>query len=262
MKHRLIIILLTMMTWGVTHATISFTDSITRVTLNLPDDVEITTSSPVAYKKLEANLPDGGTLSVYSVVNPKNETYSWNYLNNFDESYGIPREDVELNGDVNGRRRIYDFKTEKGTPFVRCVTIIRGVNYALYIQENAWTADKLISPQLVNDSYFPNLVDVEAIGGVRRASFIAIDYILPIILIALGIILRLIRKSLNEIMKYLAIGLFGVIEAVYLYMFAYFTPFASISCGISISFVTYLLLYCTTWDEFWRHLDNVVKNID
>ena len=116
MKSRLIIVLLAIMTWGGTHAAISFTDSITHVTLNLPNNVEITASSTVAYKKLEANLPDGGTLSVYSVVNPKNETYPWSYLNNFDKNYGSPREDVELEGDINGRRRIYDFNTDSGPP--------------------------------------------------------------------------------------------------------------------------------------------------
>lgn len=260
MKSRLIIVLLAIMTWGGTHAAISFTDSITHVTLNLPDNVEITASSTVAYKKLEANLPDGGTLSVYSVVNPKNETYPWSYLNNFDKSYGSPREDVELEGDINGRRRIYDFKTDSGTPFVRSVTLIRGKNYALYIQENAWTDDKLISPQLVNDSEFPNMVDADIIGGERRNSLRTIDYILPLILIALGIPLRLIRKSLPEIVKYLAIGLLGAIEAVYLYTFAYFTLFAGISCGCFISFVIYLFLYCSTWDEFWQRLEKVFNN--
>lgn len=88
MKAPAIFLLLLSFLCGNAGATISFTDSITGVTLNLPDSAVIKESSKVAYKKLSVELPGGAYLSAYSVRNPKDETYTWSYMNDFDKSYG------------------------------------------------------------------------------------------------------------------------------------------------------------------------------
>lgn len=262
MRHlRLTILLSVLIAYVNVGAAVSFTDSITGVTMNFPDSVEFKATSSVAYKKLEAAIPGGGYLSVYSVVNPKNEPYSWSYINNFDKSYGTPREKEKLSGNANGWMRIYDFKTDDGTPYVRCVTLVRGGNYAFYIEENAWSPDKLISKELVAGATFPDTIANDKLGGPRRQVMSGKGIICAIILIVLGILIRFVRNSLNGAVKIAVITLFGVAQTVFSYHWDYMTVWASLITGGCTSFIIYLLLYCPTWDDFWQHMENVFKHV-
>lgn len=70
MKAPAIFLLLLSFLCGNAGATISFTDSITGVTLNLPDSAVIKESSKVAYKKLSVELPGGAYLSAIRKTRP------------------------------------------------------------------------------------------------------------------------------------------------------------------------------------------------
>lgn len=261
MKKLYTVILLLLLAGIHASATVSFTDSITGVTLNLPDSVEITNTSSTAYKKLEASLPAGGYLEVYSVVNPRNEPYTWEYINKFDKPYGVPREKKKLSGNANGWMRIYDSKTDAGTPYVRCISLIRGGNYAFYIVENAWSTDRLISGGLVAGATFPGTITNDKMGGPRRQITSFKNIIFTIVLIALGVLIRFARNSLNGAVKVIIITLFGVTQAVFSYYWDYMTLWASLCTGGFTSFIMYLLLYCPSWDDFWKHMENVFKHV-
>ena len=243
-------------------ATISFTDSITGVTLNFPDNVEIKSRSATAYKKLEVALPDNGYLSVYSVLNRKNETYDWAYINKFDKSYGTPREKERLSGDVNGWIRLYDFKTDKGTPYIRCVTLIRGVNYAFYIEENAWSVDKLITRELVANSTFPMTIDNHKRVGPRNDTIPSRANIVLLILLAIGLLLRFFRNSLSDTYKWLIISVCALTQSFLLFFVEYCTLWISFCCGACLGFIIYLFLYCPTWDDFWAKFEKYFGKAD
>ena len=264
MKTSVIFLLLLSFLCGNAGATISFTDSITGVTLNLPDSAVIKESSKVAYKKLSVELPGGAYLSAYSVRNPNDETYTWSYMNDFDKSYGTPFKKEKLSGDVDGWRRIYGFKTADGTPYVRCVTLIRGENYAFYIEENALSVDKLISPELVQNSVFPATVSNSFVEGRRQDAYSNFkDFISGIVLILLGIALRFVRESLSHVSKWAIILLFGTIQFVVDYKIIFVAPIIYFFSGGLILIITYLLLYCPTWDDFFNRLEkNLSKFAD
>ena len=88
------------------------------------------------------------------------------------------------------------------------------------------------------------------------------DYICIIVLVLLGIALRFARESLSHVVKWTIIVLFGIIQLIVDYKISYITLWISICSGVTCSAITYLLLYCPTWDDFFNRLEKIIGKAD
>lgn len=131
-----------------------FVDSLTKVTLPLPEKSNVTRFA--SFKKAEVDLPKS-YLFIYSMKNEKNEKFSWERINQFDEKekYGTLLRSQRFNEQIEGWVRYYQ-TPDKKKPYISCVTLVRGDNYAFYMVEAAYNEADLLTLSILENAIFPH----------------------------------------------------------------------------------------------------------
>lgn len=237
-----------------------FVDSITGVTLRLDAPSLITNIDPTGYKKCAIITSSASVIGVYSVVNPRNEPYTWKKLNEFDSSYGTPRSKQRLN-DVDGWMRLYDTKSSDGTPLVRLVTLVRAKNYAFYLDEVALADSLLRTPDIVPASTFPGKISGNYGPRKPTEAFSLNITLFYIIALACLIGLRFLRNRFSTWVKVAIIIVFAAAAFIVAFFIDRYQFVPSFGALILTGFVAWALLTMSTWDQVLDQLDKIFKNL-
>lgn len=232
----------------------TYHDSSTGVELVLPNDVEIKENKPEEYNKCNIISTEGNSISVYSVVNPKGESYSWEYLDKFDKEFGKPFKKIKLSNGMDGWLRCYNVEASKDKSYIKSVTLIRGKDYAFYMVENSYSNKNLISRYIIDHSKFPN--SDPSNRGPRNSTNPTLPFgIFMTLIAALCFLLWHIRAKLSTTIKVLIILLIVCSTFPIMYWPLHYTLFNSIGNSIFNGILLYWVFYSKTSDDVLKHLE-------
>lgn len=237
---------------------ISLTEPITKTIINIPN-CEVVDSSLHKFEKFKVNTP-ASVIKVYSMENPENEPFTWKRINEFDKNrkYGYLESKERLDGDTDGWIRYYSSTDESGKAIINCVSLIRGNGYAIYILETANDKTGLMSPAIVKATEFKPITDHRVnndgkFGWKSWCVFIGI--------ILLSLLIKPIQKRLSDtILVVLSVIVLGGLFCG-MYFYAKFSFGISIGTSIVVGTLWIVILCASSWSDFWRILDNVLKNV-
>ena len=237
---------------------ISLTEPITKTVIRIPNS-EVVDSALHKFEKFKVNTPTS-VIKIFSMENPENVPFTWKRINEFDKNrkYGYLESKERLDGDTDGWIRYYSSKDESGNSIANCVSLIRGNGYAIYILETANDMAGLVSPAIVKATEFKPITDHRVnndgeFGWKSWCVFIGI--------ILLSLLIKPIQKRLSDIVLVVlsVIVLGGLFCGMYFY--AKFSFGISIGTSIVVGTLWTVILCASSWSDFWRILNNVLKNI-
>lgn len=131
-----------------------FTDSLTQVTLKLPEGCKVIRHQGFHKATVELEKSD---IRIYSMRNDNGKQYTWDQVNSFDskESYGELLKYERTSDKTDGWIRYYTNKTKQGRDYITCVVLVRGKDYAFYMTESAYKEEYLSIPYVLENASFP-----------------------------------------------------------------------------------------------------------
>lgn len=158
-----------------------YTDSLTGVKLSYSADYDITLMD--GFQKAVISTPKTD-IKIYSKTNKKGKQFSWEEINEFDSknAYGeLLRYDRAPN-ELDGWIRYYSNKTSKGRPYIACVILIRGKDYAFYMTEAAYDEADLSIADMLQTAEFPKSKRESKTAKKRAWIILAILFVAPLLL--------------------------------------------------------------------------------
>lgn len=244
----------------ISYSAVIFKDSITNVTLSLPEDVILTDVSKVKYKKCDVEAANGNVLSVYSVSNSKGKAYDWDYLKKFDENFGDIISEVKLDKyGLDAVQRKHLKIQDSGKELITLVTMIRGGNYAFYLVESTFLEVSLLTPVIIENSVFPK----KNIGnrGKRHTTEPTLYFTFyMVVIVAICFFLWYRRNRLSGGVKFLIIIGVTCTSFPIMYWLLYYELFYSIGSSIFDGILFFWVLYSKTADEFWDKIEKTFSD--
>lgn len=156
MRKLLTCMLLSIATGLFVHAqnTVEFIDSLTKVTLQLPEGCKVIRHQGFHNATVELEKSD---IKIYSMKSSNGQQYSWDQVNNFDskDTYGKLLKYERTEDKVDGWVRYYTNKTKQGRDYITCVVLVRGKDYAFYMTESAYKEEYLSIISVLDSASFP-----------------------------------------------------------------------------------------------------------
>lgn len=131
-----------------------YTDSLTGITLTLPEGAGIEHKQGFQRARVEF---EKSYIDIYSMKSQNNTQFSWERVNSFDDNrkYGeLARYERMPNG-IDGWIRYYSAKDKRGRHYTTCVVLARGENYAFYMTESAYNEEELSIIDILETASFP-----------------------------------------------------------------------------------------------------------
>ncbi len=237
---------------------LSLKEPITNTLIEIPEG-ELLDSALHKFEKFKVNTPTS-IIKVYSMENPENEPFTWERINEFDKSrkYGHLESKERLDGKTDGWIRYYSSTSDSGKEIVNCVSLIRGNGYALYVLETAVDKSGLVSPAIVKTTEFKPITN-HRVNNDGKYGWKSWCVFIGILILAL--LLKPIQKRLSE--TFLVILSVIVLGGLFCGMYFYAKFSFGISIGVLIleGLLWVIILCANSWKDFWRILDNVLKNV-
>ena len=131
-----------------------YTDSLTSITLTLPDSADIEHKQGFQRARIKLEKSD---IDIYSMKSQNGTQFSWERVNSFDDNrkYGeLVRYERMPNG-IDGWIRYYSAKDKRGRQYTTCVVLLRGKNYAFYMTESVYNEEDLSITDILETASFP-----------------------------------------------------------------------------------------------------------
>lgn len=231
--------------------TVEFIDSLTKVTLQLPEGCKVIRHQGFHNATVELEKSD---IKIYSMKSSNGQQYSWDQVNNFDskDAYGKMLRYERTEDKLDGWIRYYTNKTKQGREFVTCVVLVRGHDYAFYLTEAAYKEEFLSIPGILDSADFP-----KATSKTRTKQFNWFAWIVEAILTFFSVIFFKTTKKMSDTLLWI-IGISTVAGAT-------LWGIMVLNMGWSTLFVT--IIAAASWgvtsgsESRWDAINFILKHI-
>lgn len=228
-----------------------YTDSLTSITLTLPDSADIEHKQGFQRARIKLEKSD---IDVYSMKSQNGTQFSWERVNSFDNNrkYGeLVRYERMPNG-IDGWIRYYSAKDKRGRQYTTCVVLLRGKNYAFYMTESVYNEEDLSITDILETASFPT--------EFKKKKILVPSWLAWTIYALLAFSQVIFFPLLKKVSKrtYIVIAIFAVIAALLWSVFILDKGWFAILIALGCAACWGITYNCNSWKEAFEKIMNAI----